>query len=162
MAFARIAYGVCCSSPQLCQLAFRPLVSPSVFSGYGGLSFIHMERPTMANSIALTRSSAFREQAALCIYCGAPMWSNSPEEYAQAHGISPADARRFQATAEHLKARASEGATAGAISCRSVFSVTRNGTGARQHERPTHIEHWACGKWHPAHLHSKVLSREHL
>lgn len=121
----------------------------------------------MAKKITLARSSAFREQAGRCIYCGAPMWSHSPEQFAQAHGISLADARRFQATAEHLKAR-SEG---GDNSRRNIVAACLfcNQARHRRNAAPAPDAYQALvqgriarGKWHPTHLHSKVLSRVHL
>lgn len=121
----------------------------------------------MTKSIALARSSAFREQAGRCIYCGAPMWSHSPEEYAQAHGISLADARRFQVTAEHLKARSDGGSN----SRRNIVAACLF-CNQKRHQRkapPAPDAYQALvqariarRKWHPDHLHSKVLISTHL
>ena len=59
----------------------------------------------MTNSIAKNRNTAFQRQNGHCCYCGFKMWQKSPAEFAKAHGISAAQARHFQCTAEHLQAR---------------------------------------------------------
>ncbi|MBS0353710.1 MAG: HNH endonuclease [Proteobacteria bacterium] len=121
----------------------------------------------MAKSIALARSSAFREQAGRCIYCGAPMWSHSPQEYAKARGISLADARRFQATAEHLKARSEGGSNSRRNIVAACFFCNQKRHRRKAAPAPDAYQalvqgRIAHGKWHPAHLHGKVLSQAHL
>ena len=51
------------------------------------------------------RSTAFSRQSGRCFYCGYPMWTDSPERYAQQHGCSTKQAKPLQCTAEHLVAR---------------------------------------------------------
>ncbi len=51
------------------------------------------------------RNSAFDRQDGKCCYCGFQMWRDSPETFAEVHGIKLAQARHFQCTAEHLVAR---------------------------------------------------------
>ncbi|MGL4316766.1 MAG: HNH endonuclease [Pseudomonas sp.] len=51
------------------------------------------------------RQSAFTRQNGKCCYCGFAMWQDSPESFAKQQGISAKQARYFQCTAEHLRAR---------------------------------------------------------
>jgi hypothetical protein len=51
------------------------------------------------------RKSAFTQQNGKCCYCGFHMWLDSADSFAKHHGISVKQARHFQCTAEHLKAR---------------------------------------------------------
>ena len=44
------------------------------------------------------------EQQHRCFYCSFPMWVDDGDGFARRHGISRAEAKRFQCTAEHLKA----------------------------------------------------------
>lgn len=116
----------------------------------------------MATSIVSARTHAYRAQSGHCIYCGAPMWSQSPEQFAAAYGISLADARRFQLTAEHLTARSEGGRDS-----RSNIAAACLYCNRMRHQRkapPTSLAYRvlvqkriAQGKWHPAHLHKKVL-----
>lgn len=117
----------------------------------------------MAKSIVSARTHAYHAQAGRCIYCGAPMWSQSPEQFAAAHGISLADARRFQLTAEHLTAR-SEG---GSNSRRNIAAAClfcnrkrhqRKAPPAPHAYRALVQERIAQGRWHPSHLYKKVLT----
>lgn len=117
----------------------------------------------MASKIAQIRLRAYRAQSARCIYCGAPMWYQNPEAFAATHGISLADARRFQATAEHLQAKCDGGADALLNIAAACIFCNR-----KRHQRKTapHPDAYrvyvqrriAMGKWHPAHLYGKVLS----
>lgn len=116
----------------------------------------------MATALASARSHAYRNQSGRCIYCGAPMWSQSPEQFAARHGISVAEARRFQLTAEHLTAR-SEGGSNGKANIVAACLYCNN----KRHQRkapPAPLEYQALvqrriarGKWHPAHLLKRVL-----
>jgi 5-methylcytosine-specific restriction endonuclease McrA len=116
----------------------------------------------MATSIVSARTHAYRAQSGRCIYCGAPMWSRSPEQFAAAHGISLADALRFQLTAEHLTARSEGGRNSRPNIAAACLYCNR-----KRHERkapPGPLAYQALvqkrisqGRWHPAHLHKKVL-----
>jgi 5-methylcytosine-specific restriction endonuclease McrA len=59
----------------------------------------------MANPLSKHRKTAFEKQNGHCCYCGFLMWQDSAESFAQSHRISVAQAKHFQCTAEHLKAR---------------------------------------------------------
>lgn len=61
------------------------------------------------NSLQKHRQSAFAQQNGKCCYCGFVMWLDSPESFAETHGLSVKQARFFQCTAEHLHARQNGG-----------------------------------------------------
>ena len=61
-------------------------------------------------SIVRHRRPAFIKQQNHCYYCNFPMWEDSPESFAALYGITIAQARAFQCTAEHLHARCDGGA----------------------------------------------------
>ncbi|MBD5801366.1 hypothetical protein AZOA_07800 [Azoarcus sp. Aa7] len=119
----------------------------------------------MATSIVSARTHAYIAQSGRCIYCGAPMWSRSPEDFAAAHGISLVDAGRFQLTAEHLTARREGGSNSRPNIAAACLYCNR-----MRHQRkapPAPLAYQAFvqkriaqGKWHPAHLHKKVLRNQ--
>jgi len=51
------------------------------------------------------RSHAYIRQSGRCCYCGVSMWVEDARRFAEAHGITVAQARSLQCTAEHLLAR---------------------------------------------------------
>lgn len=57
------------------------------------------------NPLVRLRKSAFDRQKGKCCYCGFVMWRDNPEGFAQHHKITLRQARHFQCTAEHLRAR---------------------------------------------------------
>lgn len=63
----------------------------------------------MGNSIQNARQKAFNKQAGHCFYCGLRMWQHSPDELVNECGLSAAQAKRLQCTAEHLRARCNGG-----------------------------------------------------
>ena len=117
----------------------------------------------MASRLAQLRSHAFRAQSARCFYCGAHMWTRNPEAFAAARGISLADARRFQATAEHLQAKCDGGADALrniAAACAFCNKKRHQRKAAPSPEayRAYVQRRISIGRWHPAHLLGRVLS----
>ena len=56
----------------------------------------------MALKLARLRNQAFKLQSGLCYYCHQPMWQENPESFAQKQGVTLAQARQLQCTAEHL------------------------------------------------------------
>jgi hypothetical protein len=62
-------------------------------------------------SLVKPRSIAFTRQAGYCFYCGQPMWSKNPLEFASQHKITPGQAKRFQCTGEHLQAHQDGGSS---------------------------------------------------
>lgn len=63
----------------------------------------------MKTAIQIHRISAFQHQSGRCFYCGLPMWQSQPEVFAQAHGLTLAQVKGLQCTAEHLHARCDGG-----------------------------------------------------
>lgn len=66
----------------------------------------------MAKQLQSARTSAFNRQNGCCFYCGFAMWQDNPKEFAKQHGLTAAQARHFQCTAEHLVARQDGGSNA--------------------------------------------------
>lgn len=56
----------------------------------------------MTKSIAHVRLLAAKRQNCQCYYCNLPMWNDSPEELISKYGLSKAQAKQLQCTAEHL------------------------------------------------------------
>ena len=65
----------------------------------------------MPTKISRLRERAYQYQSGRCCYCNSPMWRKSPNRFAAEYGISMVQARRFQCTAEHLRARQESGPT---------------------------------------------------
>lgn len=63
----------------------------------------------MKTAIQKHRISAFQRQSGRCFYCGLTMWQSQPEVFAQAHGLTLAQVKGLQCTAEHLHARCNGG-----------------------------------------------------
>lgn len=63
----------------------------------------------MATKLVRYRKSAFIAQSGRCFYCELPIWEEDPESFAHTHKLTQAQARWFQSTAEHLKARQDNG-----------------------------------------------------
>lgn len=59
----------------------------------------------MPTSLKKYRLKAFNLQQGRCIYCEWPMWMVRPEEFAKKYKVSTKQAKHFQCTAEHLKAK---------------------------------------------------------
>jgi 5-methylcytosine-specific restriction endonuclease McrA len=66
----------------------------------------------MRKSLARPRTIAYSRQSGRCFYCGLPMWSGTPENFALKYGLSPAQVRRLQCTGEHLQAHQDGGSSA--------------------------------------------------
>lgn len=56
----------------------------------------------MANTLRNLRLRAYDAQCGRCFYCHFPMWIANAAQFARSWGMSLAEARRFQCTAEHL------------------------------------------------------------
>lgn len=63
----------------------------------------------MSLAISKFRNKAYREQNGRCYYCGHPMWVDAKSNFADQYDISEKQAKWFQCTAEHLKARCDGG-----------------------------------------------------
>jgi 5-methylcytosine-specific restriction endonuclease McrA len=99
------------------------------------------------------RNSAFDRQKGKCCYCGFQMWRDSPEAFAEAHGIKVAQARHFQCTAEHLVARQDGGKdgalniAAACIRCNQLRHQRKNPPEPMQYQ--AHVQkRLAKGGWH--------------
>lgn len=56
-----------------------------------------------------SRQLAYKRQSGRCCYCDAPMWTTCADEFIREYGLSRAQSRWFQCTAEHLIARSDGG-----------------------------------------------------
>lgn len=105
------------------------------------------------NSVIKHRSSAFDRQGARCYYCGFQMWRDSPEVFAQLHGISLRHARHFQCTAEHLVARQDGGTdtwgniVAACLRCNRLRHQRKKALGPEQY-RALVQQRLSKGRWH--------------
>ncbi len=59
----------------------------------------------MPTTLIKSRLKAFNLQQGLCIYCELPMWLDGPTVFAKKYKITTKQAKLFQCTAEHLKAK---------------------------------------------------------
>jgi len=104
---------------------------------------------------ASARHLAFHRQAGRCYYCEQPMWLADATSFAEAHCLTPAQARWLQATAEHLTARQDGGGNGS-----NIVAACRWCNTARHAHRPLSapdpLRYRACvrsrvaqGRWHP-------------
>jgi 5-methylcytosine-specific restriction endonuclease McrA len=77
-----------------------------------GLSCLSFMEPLMRKSLVRPRTIAYTRQSGRCFYCGAPMWSGDPKDFAAKYRLSLAQARFLQCTGEHLQARREGGSNA--------------------------------------------------
>lgn len=101
------------------------------------------------------RKSAYIRQNGKCCYCGFAMWQNSPELFAKQHGITLKQARHFQCTAEHLRARQDGGgneSTNIAAACARCNQLRHARKEAMQPEKfKAHVQlRLKSGGWHVA------------
>ena len=59
----------------------------------------------MPTTLIKSRFKAYNFQQGRCIYCKYPMWLDDPEVFANKYKITTKQAKLFQCTAEHLKAK---------------------------------------------------------
>gem|GEM_PF-308648 len=74
----------------------------SMLGKWGSLNLLELAMPT---TLIKSRIKAFNLQQGRCIYCELPMWSDDPEAFAKKYKITIKQAKPFQCTAEHLKAK---------------------------------------------------------
>jgi hypothetical protein len=108
----------------------------------------------MPNTLKRTRVRAFRHQNGCCIYCDKPMWLSEPAHFAAKYKLTVKQARRFQCTAEHLRARKNGGADAAsniAAACRFCNLHRRSRKAELTPEQfQVHVRRRIeCGGWHP-------------
>jgi len=63
----------------------------------------------MRSHLQKHRSHAYRSQNARCIYCAAATWDKDPAEFMARYSLTLKQAKRFQCTAEHLRAKCDGG-----------------------------------------------------
>ncbi len=107
------------------------------------------------NPLIKPRRSAFVRQNGKCCYCGFEMWQDSPESFALRHGLTLKQARHFQCTAEHLKARKDGGGNgssniaAACIRCNQLRHARKKPMEPEQYQRHV-ISRVVKGGWHAA------------
>lgn len=69
---------------------------------WGSLNILELAMPT---TLIKSRFKAFNVQLGRCIYCELPMWLDDPTAFAKKYKITIKQAKLFQCTAEHLKAK---------------------------------------------------------
>lgn len=105
-------------------------------------------------TIKKLRRQAAQEQGWRCFYCQLPMWETSLEEFIERYGISPGLAKRFQCTAEHVKARCDGGEdvapniVAACLFCNATRHRAKDPLDAIKHVSAVRSR-LAEGKWHP-------------
>ena len=55
-------------------------------------------------SLVKPSSKAFTHQKGFCYYCGQPMWTENPQNFASKYKLTLPQTKKFQCTGEHLKA----------------------------------------------------------
>jgi 5-methylcytosine-specific restriction endonuclease McrA len=105
-------------------------------------------------SIKKPRHSAFLKQGGRCFYCGQPMWEDNQMAFAERHGLTMRQARRFQCTGEHLTPHSQGGpATPGNIVAACLHcNKSRHSHGADRTPEAylTRVRsRMNAGRWHP-------------
>lgn len=122
--------------------------------------------------MSTNRERAYREaqcgkQGSRCYYCPFPMWADCGNDFAKAHGISNAEATRFQCATEHPIARCD-----GGTSCQTNTVAARKFCNQHRHRRVrqmsperfmAHVRRrLGRGSWHPRRLHHIARSADDL
>lgn len=106
------------------------------------------------NTLKKLRIKAARQQGWRCFYCRMPMWESSPEEFIVHYGLSPALAKRFRCTAEHVEARCDGGKdvapniVAACLFCNATRHKAKHPVDAARHASIVRSR-LAKGRWHP-------------
>lgn len=121
----------------------------------------------MPSSLSKSRLAAFRRQGGHCFYCGAPIWLDKPEEFANRYGISKRLAGHLQCTGEHLTAKRDGGGCS-----RENIVAACWFCNSRRHRRKTppspgaylqvvqrRMQH---GRWHHLVIHKLLRSSRYL
>lgn len=107
----------------------------------------------MPKSLVRSRLRAFAHQSGRCYYCGMSMWTNNPAWFANQHGLTLKQAKRFQCTGEHLTARQDGGSSARSNIVAACLFCNR---GRHRQKSPLSPDRYremvrnrmASGKWH--------------
>ncbi len=107
-----------------------------------------------SNTIKNLRQRAARMQGWRCFYCQLPIWNSSPEEFMNRYGMPRGLTKRFQCTAEHVKAKCDGGEdvaaniVAACLFCNATRHRTKHPLDATKHASVVRSR-MAKGKWHP-------------
>ncbi|RRN75443.1 HNH endonuclease [Agrobacterium deltaense] len=107
-----------------------------------------------SNTIKNLRQRAARMQGWRCFYCQLPIWNSSPEELMKRYGMPRGLTKRFQCTAEHVKAKCDGGEdvaaniVAACLFCNATRHRTKHPLDATKHAFVVRSR-MAKGKWHP-------------
>ncbi|PHR25374.1 MAG: restriction endonuclease [Hoeflea sp.] len=119
---------------------------------------------TSGNRLKKLRKQAAQRQGGYCFYCRYPMWDSRPEEFIGRYGISPGLAKRFQCTAEHLKARCDGGEdiapniVAACHFCNTTRHKVKHPLDAAKHASVVRLR-LAKGRWHPPQVRTTFRER---
>ena len=108
-------------------------------------------------SLIKPRSIAFSRQSGCCFYCGQPMWSGSPVEFASKHKITIGQAKRFQCTGEHLTPHHDGGTSsqnnivAACLFCNQKRHKRKDAPPPEQYKELIH-QRMNQGRWHDVRL----------
>lgn len=105
------------------------------------------------NKLQKIRNTCFSRQGGKCYYCRQPMWLNDCKAFIDRFGLSVRQARRHQATAEHLMARCDGGTDCvGNIVAACVYCNRRRHSARRALPPKAYGQHVRArlskGKWH--------------
>lgn len=108
----------------------------------------------MPSLLQKLRNFAYSAQHGRCIYCNAYIWNKNPGPFMRRFGVNLNQARRFQCTAEHLRARSAGGKNAAE---NIVAACVRCNSQRHRRKNPPEPSAYQClvrrrvaaGKWHP-------------
>ena len=116
----------------------------------------------MPRPLVRPRPHAFANQSGRCYYCGMPMWADDPQEFANQHGITLGQAKRFQCTGEHLVAR-QDGGSSGRSNIVAACLYCNKGRHSRKNPLPPDRymqlvqKRIKLGRWHGLWVYQKRL-----
>jgi len=107
----------------------------------------------MPNTLKRVRARAFLHQNGKCFYCHKPIWLSDPDHFAAEQKFTIKQARRFQCTAEHLRARKDGGGNNAANIAAACLFCNQGRHGRKAELTPGQFEVYvrmrmARGKWH--------------
>lgn len=117
------------------------------------------------NTLKNLRRQAAQQQGWRCFYCQLPMWDARPEEFIVHYGLSPALAKRFQCTAEHVEARCDGGKdvapniVAACLFCNATRHKAKHPVDAAKHASVVRSR-LAKGRWHPPQVKAAFSKRK--
>jgi 5-methylcytosine-specific restriction endonuclease McrA len=102
-----------------------------------------------------SRKKAFDRQQGRCYYCSYPIWLADPDSFKSTHGLTKAQAKLFQCTAEHLTPRSEGGSDAlGNVAAACWYCNWQRHRRAAKIEPNAFRDHVrkrvSAGRWHSA------------